>query len=133
MSQAIWSFGEAREACRAASKAQQVAEEQIRHAARSLASAEESYRVALAKRIVEARDEGHPATLCADLARGDALVAKLRVARDVADGMYEAMKQASWRHNNDRKDAQRFADWSMRRELAEGAAVGAEEPMWTKP
>ncbi len=130
MSQAIWSFGEAREACRSASKAQQLAEDEIRRAAKTLAMAEESYRVALAKRIVELREEGHPATLTADLARGDALVAKLRVNRDVHDGVYEAMKQASWRHNNDRKDAQRFADWSMRRELAEGG-MGPGDPQWS--
>ncbi len=84
----------------------------------------------MAKHILESRNAGHPATLCADLARGDALVAKLRVSRDVADGLYEAMKQASWRHNNDRKDAQRFADWSMRRELAEGG-MGPGDPQWS--
>lgn len=116
-----WDFDQARDACRKAAHAQENAEEGVRHAAQALAVAEESYRVALAKRIVELRADGTAATVCADLARGDAAVAELRRVRDIADGVYEAFKQASWRHNQNRKDAQRFADWSMRRELAEAA------------
>lgn len=119
-----WDFDEAREACRKAAMAQEHAEEEVRRAAQQLALAEERYRVALAKRIVELRSEGTAATVCADLARGDEQVAKLRMHRDIADGVYEAVKQASWRHNQNRKDAQRFADWSQRREIAEaGVAV----------
>ena len=56
-----------------------------------------------------------------DLARGDEAVARLRMERDIAEGVREAMEQALWRHVANRKDAQRFADWSQRRELAEGA------------
>lgn len=114
-----WDFDEARDACRKAAQAQEVAEEGVRHAARELALAEEHYRVALAKRIFVLRADGTAATVCADLARGDETVAELRRHRDIAEGVYEAMKQASWRHNQNRKDAQRFADWSQRRELAE--------------
>jgi hypothetical protein len=114
-----WDFDEAREACRKAAHAQEHAEEEVRRSAQELAIAEERYRVALAKRIVELRAEGTAATVCADLARGDENVASLRRTRDIQEGVYEAMKQASWRHNQNRKDAQRFADWSQRREIAE--------------
>mgnify|MGYP001595291546 CR=1 FL=1 len=118
-----WDFDEARDACRKAAHAQEHAEAEVRHAAQQLALAEEAYRVALAKRIVELRAEGQAATVCADLARGDKQVAELRRLRDISDGVYEAMKQASWRHTSNRKDAQRFADWSQKREVAEGMAA----------
>ena len=72
---------------------------------------------------MELRAEGQAATVCADLARGDKQVAELRRLRDISDGVYEAMKQASWRHTSNRKDAQRFADWSQKREVAEGMAA----------
>jgi hypothetical protein len=48
-----WDFDEAREACRKAAHAQEHAEEEVRRSAQELALAEERYRVALAKRIVE--------------------------------------------------------------------------------
>jgi hypothetical protein len=128
----IWDFDQAREACRVASKAQESAEEALRQAARDLARAEEAYRLALAKKITELRAQGMAATLCADLARGDAQVARLRFNRDVADGVREASLHAAWRRNQDRKDCQRFADWSQRRELAEGGAVGHEQPEWSE-
>jgi hypothetical protein len=114
-----WDFDEARAACRKAAIAQENAEAEVKRAALELALAEEKYRIALAKRIVVLRQEGNAATVCADLARGDESVAALRRLRDIQDGVYEAMKQASWRHNQNRKDAQRFADWSQRREFAE--------------
>jgi len=118
-----WDFDEAREACRRASQAQEHAEEGVRHAAQELALSEERYRVALAKKILLLNTTGTAWTACGDIARGDEEVAKLRRLRDINEGVYEAMKQASWRHNQNRKDAQRFADWSQRREIAEGVAA----------
>ena len=47
---------------------------------------------------------------------GDALLRRLR---DIDEGVVEALKQAAWRRAADRKDAQRFSDWSQRREAAE--------------
>lgn len=120
MTGAPWTFDEARDHCRRAAIAQEAAETELRNSAREFALAEERYRVALAKRIVELRADSQAATLCADLARGTKDVAELRRLRDIADGVYEAFRQASWRHNQNRKDAQRFADWSQHRELAEG-------------
>ncbi len=120
-----WDFDEAREACRMASQAQHAAEDALKEAARDLALAEQAYRLALAKRIVELRADGTPASVCADVARGDVEIARLRMKRDIADGVREAAVHAAWRRNADRKDAQRFADWSMRRELVEGG-----QPEW---
>lgn len=116
-----WSFQEARAKCAAASSAQIACEKQMRDASQSFAEKEESYRVALAKAIVRAHDEdGKAWSVCPDLARGDENVARLRRNRDIAEGVREATTQAAWRAAADRKDAQRFADWSQRREFADG-------------
>ena len=58
--------------------------------------------------------------MCADLARGDDKVARLRRERDVAEGVKEAANQASWRRAADRKDIGRLIEWSARRDLATG-------------
>lgn len=115
-----WTFEQARDACYRASVAQRQAEELGRAAARDYAVAEEAYRVALAKEIVRQHaEDGVAWTVAPDLARGDSTVAALRRRRDIAEGVRDAAQQAAWRASADRKDAQRFADWSCRRELAE--------------
>ena len=122
-----FTIDEARDACRQASIAQRTAEDFLRACARDLAQAEERYRVALAREIVKQHDAGLAWTVCADVARGQDTVAKFRRERDIAQGVMEAAQQAAWRHTADRKDVQRFCDWSMRRELAENGARGALE------
>lgn len=125
MTTAPYDFGEAREAAGRASLAQQQAENFIREAAGDFARKEEAYRVALAKRITELHaEDGVAWTVCGDLARGDATVARLRMERDIAEGVQEAAKQAAWRRAADRRDTERFIDWSMRRELAEVGVGG---------
>lgn len=116
-----WDFDEARQNCRQASLRQESAEEALRKAYVDTAVANERYRKALADKILELRSEGFPATVCSDLARGDKTVAELKRQLDVQEGVREAMAQAAWRLTADRKDAQRFADWSQRREMAETA------------
>ena len=112
---------EARAAARLASENQRHGEDMLREAYRASAQAEQSYRVALAKRITELHADGVAWTVCADLARGDQAVARLRFERDVAEGVKEAAQQAAWRHSADRRDVGRFTEWSMRRDLATGA------------
>lgn len=120
MSGAPYDFDQARSAAHNASKKQAAAEDFIREAAKDSALKEEAYRVALAKEIVRQHDnEGRAWTVCPDLARGDENVARLRKERDIAEGVLEAAKQLSWRRAADRRDTERFIDWSMRRELAE--------------
>lgn len=122
MTSAPWTFDEAREHARTAAANQRAAEDFMRSAARDFALAEESYRVALAKEIVEQHAAGVAWTVCQDLARGAKPVAELRRKRDIAEGVKEAASQAAWRAAADRRDTERFCDWSMRRELAEAAA-----------
>jgi hypothetical protein len=115
-----WTFVEARQACRKASRQQEAAEESFQEATVDAAKGEEQYRLALAEEIIRQHDSGVAWTVAPDLARGNEKVAGLRRERDIAVGVRDALDQACWRRNADRKDAQRFADWSMRRELAEG-------------
>lgn len=110
-----WSFQQARDACRQASAAQKQAEHAVEQAHRAAAKAEQDYRVALAKEITRLHSqEGVAWSSTADLARGDEAVARLKLERDIAVGVREALAQAVWRATADRKDAQRFSDWSMR-------------------
>jgi hypothetical protein len=119
-----WTFGEARTACRDASQAQSNVERDLRQAFRDYAESEERYRKALAREIVRVHADDQVAwSVAADVARGEANVAKLRRERDIAEGVREAMQQAAWRRAADRKDAQRFADWSQRREFAEAGGA----------
>ena len=127
-----WTFEQATANCRAASAAQQHAEEELRRAFRTFAEAEEKYRKALAVEIVKAHADGVAWSTAPDLARGDSTVARLRMERDVAEGVKEALQQAVWRHTANRRDASRFADWSARRELAEGYGQ-TPEPTYSEP
>lgn len=119
MTGAPWTFEEARHAANLASAQQKGAEQALREAAGKLADAERAYRMALAKAITRFRAEGSAATVCADLARGDQVVAQLRWQRDVQQGVLDAAQQAAWRHAADRKDVGRFIEWSRSRELSE--------------
>lgn len=119
---------EARAAARQASENQRFGEDQLREAYRASAEAEQSYRKALATRITELHADGAAWTVCADLARGDENVAKLRYDRDVAEGVKEAALQAAWRHSADRRDVGRFCDWSARIDLASGGEQEQPSP-----
>ena len=131
VSDAPWTFGEARQKCIDASKHQEQAEKNLREAARDAAVAEETYRKALANEMLRGHADGVAWTAAADLARGDKRVAELRRERDIAEGVREAMVQAAWRRAADRKDAQRFSDWSQRRQIAEGYGQ-TPDPDWSR-
>lgn len=133
MTEQPYDFAAAIAASRRAAAAQQGAETAMREASRAYAETEERYRVALAKEIVRQHAEDKVAwTVAPDLARGNADVARLRRERDIAEGVRDALQQAAWRRAADRKDTQRFVDWSMRRELAEGYG-NAPEPDFASP
>lgn len=123
-----WSFAEARQKLLEASAAQRTTEQDMKRAYRDYAVAEERYRLALAKQIIIAHGEGIAWSTAPELARGAEDVAKLRRERDIAEGVKEALMQAAWRRASDRRDAQRFADWSMRREIAEFHGDDPDEP-----
>lgn len=109
-----YDYAGAKRAIARASHDQRSAENTIKDAARDLAEKERAYRKALAVEITTLRAGGSAATTAADLARGDEKVANLRYSRDVAEGVYEAAKQAVWRHTGDRRELEKLIDWSMR-------------------
>lgn len=119
MSDRPWDFAAARTACQKASAAQGTIVEELKQAYREYAEAEEAYRKALAAEIVRTHNDGVAWSTVPELARGDDRVAELRRERDIAEGVKEAMTHAAWRRKADRDDAQRFADWSQRREFAD--------------
>lgn len=120
-----WDINEARFNLHAASAQQQSHQERQREAVRAAARAEQVYRVARARRTAELRDQGHAASLCDTLARGDEQIAMLRRAADEADGDREIAIQEGWRLHANRRDVEQLAQWSMRRELAEH---GGDDP-----
>lgn len=108
-----WDFMEAKAAAARTSRAQAQAEEDYREASAAYSIAERAYRVELAKRMTELRADGQPATLIPDLAKGDERIASLKSERDLSRGLLDAATHAIWRHNADRRDVQRFIDWSL--------------------
>lgn len=129
MSNAPWDFGEAKKAARQASQNQAAAEGLIKQAAKDYALADQAYRLALAKKILELHADGVAWTSTGDLARGDKHVTDLKVARDIAEGVKDAATHAAWRASNDRQDTQRFIEWSRRRDLAEAPTPESFEPV----
>lgn len=67
---------------------------EMRDRSKKLAEAEHNYRVALSQRLTELRAEGQPVTHLTDIARGEKKIASLRLARDIAEGLYDSSKEA---------------------------------------
>lgn len=66
----------------------------LRHNGIENAEAERKYRVLKAKKILELKDKGYPATLIIDIVKGMEDVAKLKFERDVAESVYKANLEA---------------------------------------
>lgn len=127
-----WTFDQSEARLRRAAMGQRAAERALRKAGREKAETERSYREALALQIVQEIADGAAKTVAADLARGRPHVAALRELRDIAEAVYEAQQQVTWRRSADRRDVRSLAEWSMRRELAEGYG-DTPEPEFAQP
>ncbi|WP_427340630.1 hypothetical protein [Caloranaerobacter sp. DY30410] len=57
------------------------------------AEAEQAYRIALAKKMLELKTEGMSVSLINDLARGDKIVAELKMQRDISESLYDACRE----------------------------------------
>lgn len=106
-----------------ASHEQERAEQEKSEKSWAYAQAEEEYRKALALEMWRLRrEEGVAWSSLGDLARGEPKVAELKRKRDEAEGDLTIANHACYRRAADRRDTERFIDWSMRRDLAEGNA-----------
>lgn len=72
----------------------EVALKECKTRGRAAAEAEQTYRVALAEKILLLRENGLPATLIGDVARGDKDVAQLKFERDCSQVVYENAQEA---------------------------------------
>ena len=108
-----WDFNQAKTAAHRASLAQKQAEDAFSDAAESYARCEAAYRVELAKETLRLRVDGMAATLIPDLAKGNERISELRLERDIAKGLLDSATHAMWQHNADRRDVQRFIDYSL--------------------
>lgn len=61
---------------------------------RAYAQAEMGYKIALARKILEERDNGTPVTIISDICRGSPEIAKLRFERDCAEIVYKSAMEA---------------------------------------
>jgi chlorite dismutase len=114
-----YTYGEAKAAIARASRDQDAAAQWATEAADDFAQKEHAYRVALSCEITRQHADGVAWTAAADLARGEKDVARLRMERDVAEGVKSAAEQRSWQAAANRKSLDRLVEWSMRRDLAE--------------
>lgn len=122
MSDAPYTFGEARRVMHDASQRQVDAETKLAEAHQEVSDTRNAYRRSRAERMVMLHNEGVAWTVCDQLASGSPEVAQARHAFDIAQGKLEACQQALYRLSADRRSALALCDWSMRRELAEGGA-----------
>jgi len=127
-----WSFDQAQTAMHDAAANQRAAESALRKAVREHAEAERHYRSLLAQALVRLRAEGLAATACSDVARGEPDIAEARYRRDIAAGMVEACRQELFARSSDRRDVARLAEWSQRRELAEGNGTDDSRLSWSR-
>ena len=67
---------------------------ELKECVQKAAETEYSYRLALAQKITELRATGEPATIMADICKGDKVIAKLKLDRDIARGMSDACRQS---------------------------------------
>ena len=74
---------------------------------------EYKYRVALSKKLVELRASGQAVTHLADIARGDEDIAKLRYARDIAEGLKKSAEEGInyYKLNAKLKESQLQREW----------------------
>lgn len=129
---APWTFEQARDANASAAALQRGSETAIKDAYRAAGEAENAYRKAYAEALVRERATGCAVPVAEANAKADPTVCKLRLERDVAEGVKKAAEQEAWRRSADRRAAEGFMDWSMRRELAEHGQPDARLA-WTEP
>lgn len=72
-------------------KSLDVAIKQLKSRGQKYAESEKDYRVALAQKLLELRENGHPVTIIENIAKGNPDIAKLRLQRDIDETMYKSV------------------------------------------
>ena len=67
---------------------------QLGERGKTLAYAEQDYKIALATEMLQLKAKGERATIMRDLCYGTPHIAKLRLARDIAEVMYKSASEA---------------------------------------
>jgi hypothetical protein len=69
--------------------------DRLKNAGNQKAFTQRDYKVSLAKKILELKAEGYPATVINELAKGDEEVSLLRCKRDIAESEYFVMLEVA--------------------------------------
>lgn len=72
----------------------EVALKECKTRGQAAADAEKVYRIKLAEKMLFLREQGVPATMVGDIARGDKTVAQLKFERDCAQVVYDNAQEA---------------------------------------
>lgn len=80
---------------------------------RAYAQAEMEYKVALARKILEEREQGTPVTIISDVCRGNPDIARMRFERDCAEVVYKSAMEAinSYKLQIRMMDSQLSREW----------------------
>ena len=68
--------------------------DELKERGKNKAVAERNYRVALRKEMLKERQNGTPVSMLSDVCRGEETIAELKLARDLAEALYDATKEA---------------------------------------
>jgi len=72
----------------------EIALKQLGERGKTLAIAEQDYKIALASEMLRLKEKGEKATIMKDLCYGTPHIAKLRLDRDIAEVMYKSASEA---------------------------------------
>ena len=75
------------------------------------AQAERNYNVAFATKIIDLRSHGEPATLVPTMAKGDKVVADLRIKMLIAEGVLNANREAIKNHRGALETYRSLLSW----------------------
>lgn len=63
--------------------------------AKDYAMKEQTYRIALSKRLMQRKSEGYSVTNLSDIVRGEEDIAKLKFERDIAEGLMKSAEKGT--------------------------------------
>jgi len=83
-------------------------------AVKAHAEAEQTYRIAFAKKLVELRGDAVPVGISLELAKGEAVVAQFKYDRDLAKGMIDVARERLRQLDGERASLRQLLEWSRK-------------------